>query len=114
MSQAPGPHFRIEVVDGVTVVRLAGPKLVVEASEPLSSLVDEGGHRRLLLDFAEVRFLSSVALGVLITLKHRVDAAGGQLKLCRLAPDLLELFRLTRMQELFAIHGDDREALARF
>ena len=114
MSQVPDPHFRLEVVDGVTVVRLAGPKLVIDASGPLYGLVDEGGHRKLLLDFAEVRFLSSAALGVLITLKRKVDAAGGQLKLCRLAPDLLELFRLTRMQELFAIHGDDREALARF
>ena len=114
MSQAPDPHFHLEVIDGVTVVRLAGPKLVIDASGPLYGLVDEGGHRKLLLDFAEVRFLSSAALGVLMTLKRKVDAAGGQLKLCHLAHDLLELFRLTRMQELFAIHGDDREALARF
>ncbi len=114
MSQVPDHHFRLEVVDGVTVVRLAGPKLVIDASGPLYGLVDEGGHRKLLLDFAEVRFLSSAALGVLITLKRKVDAAGGQLKLCRLSPDLLELFRLTRIEELFAIHGDEREALARF
>ena len=97
MSQVPDPHFRLEVIGGVTVVRLAGPKLVIDASGPLYGLVAEGGHRKLLLDFAEVRFLSSAALGVLITFKKKADAAGGQLKLCRLAPDLLELFRLTRM-----------------
>ena len=114
MSQVPDQHFRLEVVDGVTIVRLAGPKLVLDASGPLYGLVDEDGHRKLLLVFAEVGFLSSAALGVLIILQRKVDAAGGQLKLCRLSPDLLELFRLTRMQELFAIHGDEREALAQF
>ena len=114
MSQVPDQHFRLEVVEGVTVVRLAGPKLLLDASDPLYSLVDEGGHRDLLLDFAEVRFLSSAALGLLMTLKQKVHAAGGQLKLCRLTRDILELFRLTRMQELFAIHGDDQEALAQF
>ncbi len=114
MSQVPGQHFRLEVVDGVTVVRLVGPKLVIDAGGPLYGLVDEDGHRKLLLDFAEVGFLSSAALGLLITLKRKVDAAGGQLKLCRLSPDLLEMFRLTRIEELFTIHGDEREALAQF
>lgn len=114
MSQVPGQQFRLEVIGGVAVVRLAGPKLVVDASGPLYGLVDEGGHRKLLLDFAEIRFLSSAALAVLISLLRKVDAVGGQLKFCRLDPDLLELFRLTRMEELFAIHGDEREALARF
>lgn len=114
MSQAPGQHFRLEIIDGVTVVRINGPKLVIDASGPLSGLVEEGGHRKLLLDFAEVQFLSSAALGVLMSLRQRVAAAGGELRLCRLDPSLLELFRLTRLEELFQIDNDDREALARF
>ena len=114
MSQATDPHFRLEIIDGVTVVRLNGPKLVIDASGPLSGLVEEGGHRKLLLDFAEVEFLSSAALGVLITLGRKTDAAGGQLKLCRLSADLLELFRLTRLRERFAIHEDEAEAIAQF
>ena len=76
MSQVPDPHFHLEVVDGVTVVRLVGPKLVIDAGGPLYGLVDEGGHRKLLLDFAEVRFLSSAALGVLITLRGRSTQPG--------------------------------------
>ncbi len=114
MSQVPGPHFRLEIIDGVTVVRLNGPKLVVDASGPLSGLVEVGGHRKLLLDFAEVQFLSSAALGVLMGLRKRVAAVGGELRLCRLDPLLLELFRLTNLEKLFRIYDDEREALARF
>ena len=65
MSQAPGPHFRLEDIDGVTVVRLVGPKLVVDAGGPLYDLVEQGGRRNLLLDFAGIQFLSSAALGEL-------------------------------------------------
>ncbi|MEJ7639645.1 MAG: STAS domain-containing protein [Singulisphaera sp.] len=114
MSQVPGPHFHLEIIDGVTVVRLNGPKLVIDASGPLSGLVEEGGHRKLLLDFAAVRFLSSAALGVLMGLRQRVEAAGGELRLCRLDPSLLELFRLTRLEELFENYDDERDAIAQF
>ena len=41
MSQAPGPHFRLDVIEGATVVRLGGPRLVIDASGPPSGLVDE-------------------------------------------------------------------------
>ena len=114
MCQVSGQHFRLEMVDGVTVVHLNGPKLVIDASGPLSDLVEEGGHRKLVLDFADVRFLSSAGLGVLMGLRERVDEAGGELRLCRLEPSLRELFRLTKLEELFEIHEDEQKAIARF
>ena len=77
MSLAPGRHFRLEIIDGITVVHLVGPKLSLEASGPLYDLVEQDGPRRLLLNFGAIRFLSSAPLGVLVTLKKKVDAAGG-------------------------------------
>jgi anti-sigma B factor antagonist len=114
MPQSPDTHFRLEFVDGVTVVQLVGPKLVIAAREPLCRLVDEGGHRKLLLNFAEIRFLSSAALGVVMGLKERIEAVGGELRLCRLAPSLMELFRLTKLEELVEIYDDERAAIAQF
>ena len=114
MSQAPDPHFHLEDIDGVAVVRLVGPTLVADAGGPLHGLVDAGGHRKLLLDFAEIRFLSSGALGVLVLLQRKVDEAGGKLALCGLNVDLLDLLRITRLAEQFAIHEDEQEALAQF
>ncbi len=45
-------------------------------------------------------------------LRERVGAAGGELRLRRLDPPLLELSRLTRLEELFEIHDDERVAIA--
>ena len=44
----------------------------------------------------------------------RVRAAGGQLKLCQIAPDLLVAFRITRFDRLFEIHDEEWTALDAF
>jgi anti-sigma B factor antagonist len=77
-------------------------------------LVEDEGPRRLLLDLSNVRFLSSNALGILVSLKKKVDAAGGRLRLCGLEPDLLELLRITNLDRIFEMYESREEALKDF
>lgn len=56
---------------------------------------------RLVLDFSSVAFLSSKALGRLITLHRAVQSVGGRLQLREVRPELRELFRATRLARLF-------------
>jgi anti-sigma B factor antagonist len=119
MSDDARRHFRLETSSGVTVVRFVDAKIVTEEDiqqigEDLNRLVDEQGHRRLLLDFGQVQYLSSAALGKLINLKKRVAAVDGALKLCSVHPDLLEVFRITRLDTVFDIFKDEKAALAAF
>src|SRR5438445_9355533 len=93
------PHRRLEVEDigDVTVVNFTDKNLIDEHTiqiigEELFSLVDELGRRKILLDFGNVEYLSSAALGTFITLKKKVNAAGGRLILCNIDPDLRTLF----------------------
>ena len=104
-------HFGIETIDGVTVVMLTGPKVVVEIKDPLYALVDGLRQRRLVLDFANVRFMSSSGLAILITLKMKVDAAGGRLRLSGLDEDLVKLLRLTNLLGRFEVFGSRQEAV---
>ena len=46
------------------------------------SLIDEAGRKKILLNFSKVEYLSSAALGKLITLDKKVKAKAGRLKLC--------------------------------
>jgi len=107
------PHFDLEQIDGITVVNLVGPKLTPEANEPLYGLVENEGQR-LLLDLSNVRFLSSNALGILVSLKKKIDAAGGRLRLCCLEPDLLELLRVTMLDRIFEVFDSRQDALRGF
>ena len=69
---------------------------------------------KILLNFMNVEFLSSAALGKLITLDKKLKAAKGQLKLSSIRPEIYEVFAITRLNKLFDIHDDEADALATF
>ena len=56
---------------------------------------------RLVIDFSAVHFLASPVLGHLIRLKKRLVAGRGRLSLRHLRPDLVEVFRITRLDQVF-------------
>lgn len=118
MSEPDSPQIRVSDRGPTTVVELLDREIVKdeaidELGRSLNRLVDEGGHRDLLLDFGSVRFLSSAALSRLIQVKKRLGAVGGRLRLCAIEPDLREVFRITRLDTVFEIHKDAESALAR-
>jgi anti-sigma B factor antagonist len=119
MSQGTKNHLRLETIDQVTVVSFVDTKIVSEENiqevgQQLYSLVDEQGHRQLLLNFGNVQYLSSAALSKLINLKKKVGAVKGQLKLCSIHPDLLDVFKITRLDQVFEIYKDEQTALDKF
>jgi anti-sigma B factor antagonist len=105
-----GDYRRIETTDvnGVTVVSFTDRKILDQASiqemgDELFALVDRDGARTVLLDFGNVEFLSSAALNKLIMLDKKVRQNAGRLKLCSLRPEILEVFVITRLNQLFDI-----------
>ena len=68
----------------------------------------------MLLNFRAVQYMSSTMLAVLLKYARRVAGLRGQLKLCCIAPDLLEVFRITRFDRLFEIHAEELTALDSF
>jgi len=114
-------HRRLEVseVGDVTVVRFVDRKILDEANiqelgRELFQLVEEENRQKLLLNFSTVEFLSSAALGKLITLDKRVKAHNGQLKLSNIRPEIYEVFAITRLNKRFDISEDEADALASF
>ena len=114
-------HRRIDVtkVGDVTVVKFLDKKIldetgIQELGAELFSLVEQDNRRSLLLDFADVDFLSSAALGKLITLDRKVKSAKGRLKMCHIKPEILEVFQITKLNRVFDIRTGEAEAIAAF
>ena len=114
-------HRRIDVskVGEVTVVKFVDKKILDEASIQelgieLFSLVEHDNRTAILLNVADVEFLSSAALGKLITFDRKVKAAKGRLKMCHIRPEILEVFQITKLNKVFDIRGDEAEAVAAF
>ena len=114
-------HRRIDVskVGDVTVVKFLDKKILDEAGiqelgAELFALVEHDNRRSLVLNFSNVDFLSSAALGKLITLDRKVKAAKGRLKMSNIRPEILEVFQITKLNKVFDIRGEEAEAISAF
>ncbi len=109
----------VQSIRDVTIVRLRessilDTQLIQQISEELNQLVDKQNKRKLVLDFADVKFLSSSALGVLVTLKKKSSAIKGDLVICGMNKDLRKIFKITSLDKLFTFKDDEEGALAVF
>jgi anti-sigma B factor antagonist len=114
MSEVPPPPFRIETREDFTVVRLTGPKIGLEDRESLYGLIEQQGIRKLVLNFDDVKLLSSAPIGMLVDLRNRIGAVGGMLVLCQVSPDIREILRLTSVEELFSILDTENDVIAMY
>lgn len=116
---AASPGLLIHSIRDVTVVTFSDTTIldtlqVEQIGEQLYELVDQKACKKLVLDFSNVKLLSSSAIGVLITLKKKLDQIRGQVVLCGLRKDLMRVFKITRLDKMFKFHADEEQALAEF
>jgi anti-sigma B factor antagonist len=97
-----------------TSSRILDETNIKEIGDALSSLIDGRESPRILLDFVNVDHLSSAALGMLINVNNRVKQRKGQLRLCKIRPQILEVFAITKLNRLFKILPARDEAMESF
>ena len=119
MATGSQRRLDIEEVGDVTIARFTDKKILDETNiqiigNQLFGLVDEDGRRKIVLDFTNVEYLSSAALGKLITMDKKVKAAKGVLRLCNIRPDIFEVFAITKLNKLFKIFENQDQALEGF
>ncbi|MFO8061081.1 MAG: STAS domain-containing protein [Bacillota bacterium] len=68
----------------------------------------------LMLNFANVDYLSSAVLTELLRINQAVQDARGSLRLCGLKNEVRKVFEITNLDKIFTIYGDYQQALKRF
>lgn len=109
-------RLRISREDGVTVVRLNDSLLVDPAdlkllSKELRENLSQAGQR-VLLDFKNVKRMSSAAEAMLADLAEWLGRQNSRLALCRLRPDIGDMLRTFRAMRHIKIYGEKPEAVA--
>ena len=94
---------------------LDGSVVAQFGEQVIQDLSDRTGVN-LLLDFANVEYLSSAALTELIKINDAVVAGGGSMRICGLTPPIQKVFEITRFDKSFDIHAGENlaRAVARF
>jgi len=112
-------RLEVEDIGDVTVINFVDKKILDEQNiqiigEQLFGLVEQEGRRKLLLNFGNVEYLSSAALGKLITLNKKLQGVGGRLILCNIDPQIYEVFEITKLDKFFNIQKEEQAALQSF
>ena len=112
-------EFKLDAIGDVGVVEIIGRAMDESARLPelgrqLKELVDRRGHRRIILDLANVQFLASSALGMLVSLQQKIAYHKGRLVICNLRKNLHQVFKFAKLDGAFTICDTGDDALASF
>ncbi len=110
------PKVSVEYADNATIVTFTTEKILEEKDiqalqETIVSIIEQTEQISLILDFCNVKFLSSAVLGLLIRVSKKVYERDGQLKLCNINPKISEIFKITRLTKIFDIYPDVESAV---
>jgi anti-sigma B factor antagonist len=102
-----GALLEIEERDGFVVVSFLrknclGEEVVAELHSEFGRLA-RGSALTVLIDLSEIEHLDSGSLKLIIRLHRVLKKRGGSLTLCRLPPVLAEVFRITKLDQLFSV-----------
>ena len=69
------------------------------------------GHDRVVLDLTATSYVGSAVLGMLVNVRQRVRAAGGDLVVCGLSARIQQLFTVSSLARLFTVVKTRQDAL---
>ena len=110
------PRIGVEYAENATIVTFTDERILEEKDikalqESIMSVIESAsGGINLILDFGNVRFLSSAVLGLLIRVSKRIYEHDGSLRLCNINPKIYEIFKITRLTKTFDIYKDVESA----
>jgi anti-sigma B factor antagonist len=110
-------HFRSRTIADVVVVEFVVPGIcdgpeIDEMAEQLHEMIGRSASKKMVIDLASVRFIASRALSLLISLKQLIDTHHGELLICGLREQVLQVFRLTGQDRWLSVQPNRDRALA--
>lgn len=100
-------------VQFISVAGVLDLHTIEEFDNRLKSML-KGGNYNVVLDLSKVNFISSIALGPMITTLARNRMCGGDLKLCSLPSNIYRIFSFIGLVKLFRIFENSEEAIQDF
>lgn len=110
------PRINVEYAENATIATFTAQSIleekdIQELQKSIMPVIEQAERINLILDFCNVRFLSSAVLGLLIRISKKIYERDGQLRLCNINPKIYEAFKITRLTKIFDIYKDTEDAL---
>ena len=104
-SGIPGMNVEVMPANRAAVVVPNGDLNAASGAELKRTLEDllANGNTRLVVDMERVAYVDSVVWGELATAATRARRAGGELRICAMAGELIEILRMIRLSALIGV-----------
>ncbi|TWU05704.1 STAS domain-containing protein [Stieleria varia] len=102
------------LVVGFSDSKILDSQRIEQVGRELQEVVPQAIHKKLLLNFRGVSFMSSAMITKLVMLNKGCKAQGVNLKFCEVSPNVLEVFKITKLNKLFDIQATEEKALESF
>ena len=102
--------------EGVTVIKIEGnldTQTSPEAQEELDRIVEDGA-RKLLIDFADLAYISSAGLRILLATAKKLTTEQGEMRMCNMNDVVKEVFEVSGFSTIFKVFPTDTEAMSGF
>jgi anti-sigma B factor antagonist/stage II sporulation protein AA (anti-sigma F factor antagonist) len=110
---AIGLNIVVEEDGGKCILRLDGriDALTSATLERELSHLFETGHRKLLLDFVKVEYLSSAGMRVFLSASKKMKANQGFVLFYNLNDDVMDIIKIAGFERVLRIYPNEKEAL---
>lgn len=104
--------------NGITIAKIEDTNrlnaLIAEpVKEELKSFFDSSGTR-LVLNLEGINFIDSTGFGVFLSVMKTANSNNGQFKIANISEDVLELFKLLQLHNVFEIYRTVDDAVKSF
>lgn len=102
------------LVVGFTDSKILDTQRIEQVGKELLDAVSLAAQQKMLLNFRGVSFMSSAMITKLVTLNKTCKTKGVTLKFCEVSPNVMEVFKITKLNRLFDIQDSEEKAIASF
>jgi anti-anti-sigma factor len=112
--------LRTQVIEEVLVVYFTDAKILDEAriaqigQELMAAAASAGQNKKMLVNFQGVQFMSSAMIGKLVLLNKKCKTEEVLLKMCNISPNVMEVFKITKLNKVFEIHDTEEKAITSY
>lgn len=110
--------LKTERINNITVVRFDNidrfNALITEpVKEELKSFFNNPGTR-MILNLEGIKYIDSSGFGVFLSILKTATNNNGQFRICNITPEVLELFKLLQLHNVFKLYSSIDECLGSF
>lgn len=110
--------LKSEIVNGIKVYTFEeSNKLNAVISEDVKREVGSGFENpdsKVILDLGNIAFVDSTGFGALLSVMKKARSNSGTFRICNIAPEVMTLFKLLQLHNVFDIYENCEECLNSF